>query len=116
VRLLDTWRAVLNPFIQSVAEPLVAPVVRTVRANYAMLPTDGVLLVNAADAAVYVGLPSAADFRGRGFVAKKVDASVNAVVLSAKPGETIDGASTSSLATQYAVVSVVSDGLNWYEI
>lgn len=63
-------------------------------------------LVNAASGAVTVTLPSTTT-PGIIFTVKKIDSSANAVTVSAGSG-TIDGASTLSLATQYAHVQVMS--------
>jgi hypothetical protein len=45
---------------------------------------------------------------------KKVDSSSNAVTVSQNGSETIDGATTQSLGTQYDVLEVISDGTDWF--
>lgn len=60
-----------------------------------------------------VTLPSASANDGRTLVVKKVDASANAVVVTAAGSDTIDGAATKSLAAQYDHVVLHSNGGGW---
>lgn len=47
---------------------------------------------------------------------KKIDSSTNAVTVASPNTETIDGASSVSLASQYDSVTVTSDGTNYFEV
>jgi hypothetical protein len=71
---------------------------------------SGVALVNNAAAAT-VTLPAAASAKGVTFTIKRLTA--NAVTVNTAGG-TIDGLASQSLAAQYDLITVVSDGANWY--
>jgi hypothetical protein len=74
-----------------------------------------VVLASAASGAITITLPDAASTNtDRVILVKKTDASVNAVTIATTGGDTIDGASTKSLSTQYASYTFVSDGSNWH--
>jgi hypothetical protein len=45
---------------------------------------------------------------------KKIDASVNAVTIDGNASETIDGATTKALSSQYASYEIACDGSAWY--
>ncbi len=53
---------------------------------------------------------------GRIYNIKKVDASANIVTIQASGEETIDGASSRLISTQYASYTVHSTGLEWFII
>jgi hypothetical protein len=48
------------------------------------------------------------------YTIKKTDASANAVTIDGFGAETIDGAATKVINTQYESVTIVSDGSNWF--
>lgn len=73
----------------------------TTRSNYTATEDDYTILVNATSAAVTINLPRTS--RGRIYVVKKIDASANAVTIDANQSQTIDGATTLVLASQYDV-------------
>jgi hypothetical protein len=75
-----------------------------------------VVLVDASASAVTVTLLTASAAAARIMRVKKVDVGVNSVKVVAQSGETIDGTATRSLATQYAAITVASDGKAWYEV
>ena len=72
-----------------------------------------VLLVSAASGAVTVTLPAVGASEGLVMTIKKIDASANAVTIDGAGAETIDGAATKSLASQYKAYTVMSDGTEW---
>lgn len=73
-----------------------------------------IVLADATSGAITVNLPPApGDNENRMIAVKKVDSSVNAVTVDGDLSETIDGATTYVLASQFDVVMVVSDGSNW---
>ena len=90
--------------------------VKSLTGTYTAIGEDAVLLGNASPAAFTVTLPAAADHKGRRLTIKKVDASANAVTVDGNAAETIDGATTKALATQWATISIISDGANWVTI
>lgn len=88
--------------------------VRSVSATGDIASTDGLVLVDATAGAVTMTLPLAASVPGRVFAVKKVDASGNAVTVDGNGSETIDGATTQALSAQYDVLTVASDGTEWW--
>ena len=81
---------------------------------YTVVSTDHIILGDASGGAFTITLPAAADHTGREFTVKKIDGSANAVTVDGNSSETIDGAATYALSSQYSSVTVVSDGSNWY--
>lgn len=70
--------------------------------------------VDAATSSVTVILPSATSSTGMEFVIKKVDASSTLVFVNTSTStQTIDGAASSTISSQWASVSVISNGSNW---
>ena len=88
--------------------------IRSVTGTAVVAAGDSILLADATAGAVTVPLPAAADNEGRTITVKKIDASVNTVTLDGDGSETIDNAATKVISTQYASVSVVSDGAEWW--
>lgn len=84
--------------------------------HLADVSTDDIILMNAVGGALTVNLPSAASAAGKVFYIKKTDASGNSVTIDASGGETIDGALTVALTTQYQSRTIVSDGTQWWII
>lgn len=84
-------------------------------AAYTATSADYTISCDATSAAFTVTLPAAASVEnhGRIYVIKKTDASVNAVTVDANASETIDGATTYSLLTQWKSVTIQSNGTNW---
>lgn len=68
--------------------------------------------LNATTAAFTQNVPDATACIGAQVTYKKIDASANAVTIAA-PSQSIDGAATYVLATQYKYVTLVSNGLVW---
>lgn len=75
--------------------------------------TDSVILCSAAGGAFTVTLPSAVGLAGHVYTIKKTDSSANAVTIATTSSQTIDGAATKTLSTQYSLWQVASDGANW---
>ncbi len=74
------------------------------------------LLVSASAAAVTVTLPAAAKSLNRTLHIKKTDSSANAVTIDGNASETIDGALTASLTTQWQSRTLQCDGAAWFLI
>lgn len=89
---------------------------RVVTATGSLTIADCLTLVNATGGAVTVTLPAAAISTGRMMIVKKTDASGNAVTIDGSGAETIDGAATKSLPTQYSALTMVCDGTGWHII
>ena len=91
--------------------------IATKNAAYTITTSDLTILANAAPAPFTVTLPSASTSgSGRHYVVKKIDATANTVTISTTSSQTIDGASTYAISTQYSGVQVQSDGSNWWII
>lgn len=69
---------------------------------------------DATSGAITLTLPAASSFVGQMFWFKKIDASANAVTISRAGSDTIDGATTYVLSTQYKYVELISNGTAWY--
>ncbi len=72
------------------------------------------ILANATSGAFTVTLPSAEKATGKIITVKKIDVSANVVTIDGDASETIDGATTKSLSTQYDIFMMQSDGSNWH--
>ena len=77
---------------------------------------DYLLLCDSTAGAVTVTLPPAALVPGRIYVFKRINAGANNVVVDGYGSETIDGATTYTLSSQWAGVTVMSNGTAWFII
>ena len=71
---------------------------------------DDIILSNIATASV-LNLPSASGISGRRYIIKNIN--VGTCTVTPDGSETIDGAASYALSSQYDVVTIVSDGTNW---
>jgi hypothetical protein len=83
-------------------------------ADYTATANDYTILVDASGAARTITLPDAAGIDGRTYLIKKTDNSVNAVTVDGDGADTIDGAATFNLGSQYATLSIQAYNGNWY--
>lgn len=80
-------------------------------------PNDMVLvLCDALQAAFPVTLPDAGSVKDVVFYFKKTDSSANAITLDTYDFQTIDGATTKTIAAENDVKALVSDNNNFYII
>lgn len=81
---------------------------------YTATSADHAIACDATGGAFTITLPGAASV-GAGFVliVKKVDSSANAVTVDGSGAETIDGALTYSLSSQWKYVALMSNGAGW---
>ncbi|MEO5950703.1 MAG: hypothetical protein ABIQ04_04610 [Candidatus Saccharimonadales bacterium] len=84
--------------------------------NYTITGSDVIIFADAASGNTTITLPLAASFTGYNFYVKRIDTSANTCVVGRSASDTIDGATTFSLDSQYFAVRVVSNGSNWYII
>jgi hypothetical protein len=75
-----------------------------------------IILCNATTAAFAVTLPTAVGNSGLAFTIKKTDSTANAITINTTSSQTIDGALTLLVSTQWAYAQVVSDGANWLRV
>lgn len=85
----------------------------SVSTTYTLLATDGLVECDATSAAFTVTLTAVASSLGRVITIKKIDSSANAVTVDGNASETIDGATTYTLSTQYDSVTLHCDGTKW---
>lgn len=78
-----------------------------------IITKEDFLFCNATAAPFAVTLPNATLFHGKTIVVKKTDASLNTVTVTPVAAQTIDGAATFVLSSQYETVSIISNGTNW---
>jgi hypothetical protein len=74
-----------------------------------------IYLVDTTSGSVVVTLPLAKDANGEYFVFKKVVAA-NTMTIDGAGSETIDGATTQAFTTQWSVVTIASNGTEWYVV
>lgn len=85
-------------------------------ANYTLTATDQVILASASGGAFTLTLPAASSNSGKVFYLKKTDSTTNAVTISRAGSDTIEGATTTTLNTQYEILTLVSDGVSVWNI
>ena len=91
-------------------------IVTTAAPTYTLTRLDSILLVDATSAACTVTVPAAADYTDRQWIVKKIDASANAVTLDATGADTIDGAGTLALTSQWDRAHIASNGTAWFVV
>jgi hypothetical protein len=86
-------------------------VIPTTRSANATLTSTSVMnnLINATSGNITITLPATTVRSGLTFTIKKTDSSVNTVTVTRAGTDTIDGATTYVLSTQYQFVTIVSD-------
>lgn len=91
------------------------PTIQAIAANTTLAAAKGELTAIVTTGAIdrTVTLPAAAANPGRKINVKKIDAGVGKVIVDGAAAETIDGDLTTEVITQYAFVTVQSDGSNW---
>jgi len=85
----------------------------SISTNTTLDATHNVVDVDASSAAITITLPTAVGINGREYVIRKLDSSANAVTVDGNGAETINGAATKALSTQFETVHIMSDGANW---
>ena len=89
--------------------------VREENSAYTVTVNDHVILGDASGGAITITLPPAATGKFI-FHIKKIDATGNAVTIDGDGSETIDGATTQTITTQYNSIMLVSDLTEWWII
>jgi hypothetical protein len=95
----------------NVAKGIIEPTAKV--ANYNVTSSDETILGNATGGDISLFLPAVSGTQGKKYSFKKIDSSSNSVIIDPDGAETIDGAATYSLATQYRTVEIESDGTQW---
>jgi hypothetical protein len=86
----------------------------SVTSAYTATSGDYTILCNATSGAFTVTLPLAKPNTYKVYIIKKTDVSANAVTIDGNGAETIDGATTQSLSSQYATKTLHCDGTEWH--
>lgn len=73
----------------------------------------GVWRCDATSGAITLNLPTAKVAAGRTIVVKKIDSSGNAVTIDGNGSETIDGATTLAISSQWGTARLYSNGKTW---
>lgn len=84
-----------------------------VSANTTLSASYNIIEVDATSGARTILLPPAVQHKGRIYSIKKIDSSANAVTVDGNLTETIDGALTWVLNSQYSCIMIVSNGTGW---
>lgn len=103
------WSSWFTQAWQQLAYLLNAPV-KTVTANYEVVMTDSVILVNGN---ITVTLPTAQTAQGKRITVKAINAGVGTRTVSGN-GSNIDAAATWTTGIQYTAADFVSDGTQWW--
>jgi hypothetical protein len=89
---------------------------RSVTATGNVVSGDYLIIADATAGAITMTLPPAALVPGRIYAFKRINAGANNVVVDGYASETIDGATTYTLSSQWAGVTVMSNGTAWFII
>lgn len=95
-----------------VAGPL-APAYASTSVDLTLDNTHSTVAVDTSGGNRIITLPTAAGIAGRIYTIKRITAGANTLTVDANGAQTIDGALTVLLPTQWDVVRVQSDGANW---
>jgi len=87
-------------------------VVNQITADYTVLPTDDVILVDATAGNVIISLPTAVGWTKLVRI-KKTDNTAYTVAIAPDGSETIDGESSRVIYDQYHSATLISDNANW---
>ena len=82
--------------------------------NYTATINDHLILCNASSGSFTITLPAVAIVTGLILHIKKIDISVNTVTIDGDGTETIDKGLTAILTAQFEVISIQSDGTEWW--
>ena len=83
-------------------------------ANYTLTTDDRTCLATGGASGITITLPAAT--LGARYEIKKVDSGAGAITVATTSSQTIDGATTKSLAAQWDKITVTSDGTSWFAI
>lgn len=96
------------------AAEIAPPAFVSTTTNYTLSSADTGVLADATGGAITITLPAAASNTDVQFFIKKIDSSGNTVTVDGNGSETIDGATTQVISTQYATLTVYSNGTSWF--
>ena len=94
----------------------IAMPITTKTADYTAGASDYTILVSCSSANITITLPAVASYVGRIYNIKKIDATGYTVIIDGNSSETIDGALTQTISTQYETITIQNNGSAWYII
>ena len=115
VQYLNLQDSGIQPWSKMVIQGAMTTRVNPVAAAYSISDLDQIILVDSTAAIRTVTLPSAATIPGRRYTIKdwKGTAATHTITIATVSSQTIDGAGSATLTTNYQAVELVSDGANW---
>ncbi len=84
--------------------------------TYTAVINDDVILCSTAGGAWTLTLPTAIGIKGKIYTIKKTTNDVSGLTIDGNASETIDGAVTKLIVSQYRAITIMSDGANWHVI
>lgn len=102
---LPAWTSTLRPVATTTAQTT----------TYAILSNDEFVSTTTGSGWTAT-LPTAVGVAGKTYTVNKTSSDVNALTVATTSAQTIDGAATTTLNTQYESIIVISDGANWHII
>ncbi len=84
--------------------------IQTPSGSYAVLTTDGIILMATGTATLFTAVGN----KDQRIVVKRLAGAT--ITIDGAGSETIDGAATKTLSSQYETLEIVSDGANWHVI
>jgi len=103
------WRETVTRYLNELYRPALTRVTTTYQAKL----SDSYITGDSTGGAFTITLPPATGNIGARMFFKRINAGANAITISRSGAETIDGAATRSLASQWTVFRLFSDGANW---
>ena len=108
-------RAVANNIVDGVWQRVSTAIDNTDSPYTVSVAVTQILITDSSSGSVTVNLPAVASSSGKLLTVKHIGSSNN-TVLDGNASETIDGATTLTLTTQYAVATVFCDGSTWHVV
>lgn len=86
---------------------------RPITATATLDDGDYIVAADSTGGAITVNLPTAVGLTGKEYRIKRTSSGANDVTIDPNASETVDGATTLTLSSQWDVARIVSDGANW---
>lgn len=115
----ETYTTLENRYTERFIDPSNNPILPISTTSSSVTLSAGsrnIQLIDASAGNIECSLPEAVGHGGLSFSIKKIDSSSNTVSVLPSGSETIDGASSQVISTQYVTITVVSNGADWYII
>ncbi len=90
--------------------------VEQVNTNYTIDHDDFIILADGSAGSITITLPSAVDACENTYNIKRISAGENKIYVETTDNELIDGLTGVEITTQYATLTVISNGTQWYII